>query len=440
MNILIVDDNKNNRMILSLLLEDYSDENTGSDFQIDEASDGLEAIDMCNNKGYDLILMDIMMPNMDGIEATKIIRETHKKTMIIAVSAVDDGARQKLILSNGAEDYISKPVNADIFNTRISNYIKLINSRDSKISNDSYINIFTKNIFSRNIHFVLSSEDTLSELWEYYLVDSRDKDENLSDIIRTVFSIAEVQFKLKEPSNLYVEESEEYKYFTITGIEKVPEKIIMLILKKNSQNCDYKILDDKISFKLQNPIEDFEEILPVLNTKDVTVDVIKDAKEFNSEAELDYKSVQLEVFDYIDPEDMVDLEEYAGKLNSLMLLVGSGDVSEEEATDMYTYIDRLGSILSTYSEVYVMSNALAELSSTISAHLDEFRINSEALGPICTAFSNDLSKWISQSFYSGAPSADFMNDTIVVNCQTIGSMLKMDEAPAEGFEDDIFDF
>ena len=46
------------------------------------------------------------------------------------------------------------------------------------------------------------------------------------------------------------------------------------------------------------------------------------------------------------------------------------------------------------------------------------------------------------SFYTGAPSVDFMNDTIVVNCQTIGNMLKINETPADNLEDfdDIFDF
>jgi hypothetical protein len=67
--------------------------------------------------------------------------------------------------------------------------------------------------------------------------------------------------------------------------------------------------------------------------------------------------------------------------------------------------------------------------------------NSQAIAPMCKEFSNDMSSWIEKSFHTGAPSAEFMNDTIVVNSQTISSMLKMDEAPdsAEDF-DDIFDF
>ncbi|MCK4875601.1 MAG: response regulator, partial [Sulfurimonas sp.] len=75
MNILIVDDNANNRMILKLLLEDFECNNNKTIFKIEEASNGLKAVEMCENGSFDMVLMDIMMPEMDGIEATKIIRD-----------------------------------------------------------------------------------------------------------------------------------------------------------------------------------------------------------------------------------------------------------------------------------------------------------------------------------------------------------------------------
>ena len=447
MNILIVDDNKNNRMILRLLLEDYMEEHTEVEFVMDDASDGLEAVSMCDAKEYEIVLMDIMMPNMDGIEATKIIRQKHKKLMIIAVSAVDDMERQKQILSNGAEDYISKPVNSDIFTTRIYNYVSLLQARNAKSTHKREIvegyNLFTKDIFSRYTHFMLLSEDSLSELWEFYLLEGTGKCENLSDVIRTVFSVAEVQHRLKQESNLYVEESETYKYFTMTNIDDVPAAVLTLLFKKNEVKCEYKVESDRLSFKLLKAEveEDYtqEEVV-----SQVAATVVPDfaPTEETISSTIDYTSQELAVFDYLEDEDMADLEEYAGRLSSLMLIVGSGDVEQDEVIEIYTYIEKLGAILSTYSEVYPISSALGSLASDMSTHINEFMVNAEALGPMCAAFSKDLSNWIEQSFHTGAPSADFMNDTIVVNCQTIGGMLKMDEAPAEGEDDfdDIFDF
>ncbi len=446
MNVLIVDDNKNNRMILQLLMEDYVEDNGGVTFSIDEAVDGLEAVRKCDAKEYDLILMDIMMPNMDGIEATKLIRQKYKKLMIIAVSAVDDLARQKEILSSGAEDYISKPVNSDIFNSRLTNYISLLRLRkegekEHKSSNENGVNVFTKEIYSRYTNFMLFSEDALSELWEYYLLDGEEKCDNLSDVIRTIFSIGEAQLKLQAKSNLFVEESDECKYFTLTDIDTIPLAVIKLLLKKNEITCEYKIADNKLSFKLyklENSCEPFaqEEPEKIVNNVAIKEEIIASPTTITP-----LVSGSLEVFDYLDPDDLIDLEEYAGRLNSLMLLVGK-ELGEDEVFEIYTYIDKLSAILATYSEVAPISKSLARLAEDMSSHIDTFIENAEALAPMCAAFSRDMSNWITQSFHTGAPSEDFMNDTISVNCQTIGSMLTMNDASAEGGDDfdDIFDF
>ena len=447
MNLLVVDDNKNNRMILSLLLEDYMDENEGVSFCIDEAVDGLEAIRMCESKEYSIVFMDIMMPNMDGIEATKLIRQQDKKVMIIAVSAVDDTLRQKEILSHGAEDYISKPINSDIFSSRIANYVHLTEARavskENKINNENGVNLFTKEIYNRYTNFNLSSEDALSELWEYYLLAGEEKCENLSDVVRMVFSLGEVQLRLGIKSNLFVEEAENNKYFTVTNIKDVPDQVIKLLIKKNEIQCAYKMSEDKISFELVKMQETVAVEEPVFVSETLVSPSIEEVEEEEIASSLDYTSSSLEVFDYIDSDDMLDLEEYAGKLSSLMLIVGSGDVSEEEAIEIYTYIEKVGAILSSYSEIYKISHALTVLSSEMSSHLNVFMQNAEAIGPMCRAFSKDLMNWIEQSFHTGAPSVDFMNDTIAVNCQTIGSMLTMNDAPPAGSEDDfddIFDF
>ncbi len=439
MNILIVDDNKNNRMILRLLLEDYMDENDGVEFFLDEAEDGQIAVDKCRNNDFDIVLMDIMMPNMDGIEATKIIRQENKKIMIIAVSAVDDSKRKKLILSNGAEDYISKPVNSDIFVSRIVNYLKLIEVRKNKqIASPHTANLFTSKVFSRHVRFMINSEDSLSEFWEYFLLSEQAKCDDLSDVIRTVFAIADIQIRLNIDSDIYVEDSEDKKYFTLTKVDKIPSKIINLILKKDNFGGKYKILDGRISFELNLIFTDNKDTVDTV-TKEEIVE-IQTQEEISSPLQI-ISSTELKTFDYIDSDDLYDLEEYASKLNSIMLLVG-GDITQEEVVEIYTYLDKLGSILSTYSEVYSISKALSELAVDMSSNMQEFMDNSEALSPMCKAFSTDMSNWIEQSFHSGAPSVDFMNDTIVVNCQTIGSMLKMDGTPIGEDDDfdDIFDF
>ena len=443
MNILIVDDNKNNRMILSLLLEDYMDDNEGVTFTIEEAEDGAIAVQKCKDDSFDLVLMDIMMPNMDGIEATKAIRKIDSKIMIVAVSAVDDGDRKKQILSCGAEDYISKPVNSDIFVSRIANYITLVESRKHKSSNSAVINLFTQEVFSRHTTFILDSDDSLAEFWEFFLLNARVKSDYLSDVVRTIFAIVEKQISIKNNNLLYIEESDEKQYFTLVNIDVIPAQVVKLLLLKNGVKDGYILNDSKLSFELlkEKQYEDKNETPePIVISQTPKEEVVIPTEEIASPIAFT-ASKELEVFNYMDEEDLYDLEDYSGKLNSLLLVVGSGDVTSEEVAEIYAFLERIGSILSTYSEVYSISQALSALASDMETYRDVFIENSEALGPMCKAFSNDLSTWITQSFHTGAPSADFMNDTIIVNCQTIAGMLKMDEAPPtdEDF-DDIFDF
>jgi len=209
--------------------------------------------------------------------------------------------------------------------------------------------------------------------------------------------------------------------------------------------CNYLQEGTSICFELEKKLSLGEDAMrgQTVHHMPKTQEIAEMSEEAISSPLVFEKSSQnLEVFDYISGDDLSDLQEYAGKLNSLMLIVGSGDINEEEITDIYTYLDKIAGILASYNEVYIISQSLTKLSDDMSTHMPEFIKNSEALGPMCKAFSKDISNWIEMSFYTGAPSVVFMNDTIVVNCQTISSMLKMDEAPAEGSEDfdDIFDF
>jgi len=107
-DILIVEDNKTNQLLLSMLLDDFD-----LDFII--ANDGVEAIEKLKTEKVDLILMDENMPNMNGIEATKVIRETPeiKDIPIIAVTAnALDGDRERFI-NAGMDDYLAKPIEVE---------------------------------------------------------------------------------------------------------------------------------------------------------------------------------------------------------------------------------------------------------------------------------------------------------------------------------------
>ena len=115
--ILVTDDNEMNRLVATTILKHYG-------AVIKEAQNGIEAIDRINGELFDLVLMDIQMPVMDGLEATKLIRENISKELpIIALTALalkDDESR---FLDAGMNDYLSKPFKEDQLINVISRWI-----------------------------------------------------------------------------------------------------------------------------------------------------------------------------------------------------------------------------------------------------------------------------------------------------------------------------
>lgn len=117
-SILIVEDNQLNQRLMAKILE-----KSGFDFRI--ASNGKEALSMIRDKKFHLILMDIRMPEMDGIEATWHIRNddvfyADSKIPIIAVTAHDDAEEKSKCFQVGMNDYVTKPFNKDLLIHKIN--------------------------------------------------------------------------------------------------------------------------------------------------------------------------------------------------------------------------------------------------------------------------------------------------------------------------------
>jgi signal transduction histidine kinase/ActR/RegA family two-component response regulator/HPt (histidine-containing phosphotransfer) domain-containing protein len=108
---LIVDDNEINRKLVKILVERLGGE-------ADLAENGVQAVDACNKRSYDFILMDDHMPVMDGVEASIRIRESEKgkrRSLIIALTAnAMKGDRERYIAA-GMDEYLSKPLNEKAF-------------------------------------------------------------------------------------------------------------------------------------------------------------------------------------------------------------------------------------------------------------------------------------------------------------------------------------
>lgn len=118
--VLLAEDNIINQKIVLLSLQKVVR-------QIDVATNGKEALELFGLKQYDLILMDIMMPVMDGITATKKIREieatTERHIPIIAVTANALAGDRENCLAAGVDDYIAKPFTAELMINKMKNLL-----------------------------------------------------------------------------------------------------------------------------------------------------------------------------------------------------------------------------------------------------------------------------------------------------------------------------
>lgn len=101
--ILLVDDNTLIRRGIRSVLDQYDDIRV-----IAEASNGLEAIQYARMLSPDLILMDIKMPEMDGVQATRIIKQEQPDCVVVGLSVVQTGPMREALLQAGATTFLSK--------------------------------------------------------------------------------------------------------------------------------------------------------------------------------------------------------------------------------------------------------------------------------------------------------------------------------------------
>ena len=128
-HILVVDDDKHTRQLLRAILENEH-------YTVSTAADGEKALALMDSEHIDLVVLDIMMPNMDGYEFTKALREVENNLPILMVSAKQLPEDKKKGFLVGTDDYMTKPIDEEEMLLRIKALL-----RRAKIVNDRRIEI-----------------------------------------------------------------------------------------------------------------------------------------------------------------------------------------------------------------------------------------------------------------------------------------------------------
>lgn len=439
-SVLIVDDSELNVALIYELIQKYS-EVKEVELDIFTATNGQEAVDICDVHSIDLIFMDLMMPTMDGIEATKKIKEKDSSIMVIVVSSVGNEKQQKEMLLNGAEDYIVKPLIASVFKARLHNYLQVVENRNHIGISPKAFNIFTPKVYSYHMSFSIFSEKDLSEFWEAMLIrfDFQKQIDGLSDLVRFIYILGTFQLQHKFNFHIVVEEDLDNFYYTLDKMQFIGSERIEKLIEKYYKDALYAKKENKVTFTLvKRPIEELEPQTPLSEATTVqeTQEIAEDV--------LVYKTVEneaCEVYDILDEDDLSDLESSLSKINSIVLLMENASITPEEAQELCSHFNAISSILSVVNGTYEIANSLYELSETILSNMSYFSENSGVLFEFTHAFVNDLIFWKTKIFYEGAPSLNFLNDSITTNANMLKALLKVDDAADATVDmDDIFDF
>lgn len=133
-HILVVDDNEMNRDMLSRRLQKLN-------YHVDMADNGERCLEMMRTFRYDLVMLDIMMPKMNGYEVLEIAKADSalRQIPIIMISAVDDLDSVVKCIELGAEDYLFKPFNPVLLKARVTATLDKYRHFNATISTDSLV-------------------------------------------------------------------------------------------------------------------------------------------------------------------------------------------------------------------------------------------------------------------------------------------------------------
>ena len=142
--ILIVDDEPKIRE----LIKKYAD---FEGFETTEAENGMKAVDICKNKDFDIIIMDVMMPELDGFSAAKEIRKK-KDTPIIMLSARGEEYDRLHGFELGVDDYVVKPFSGKELMMRISAIMNRVGARSVKLTDVVNVEGLTVDFLARIVY------------------------------------------------------------------------------------------------------------------------------------------------------------------------------------------------------------------------------------------------------------------------------------------------
>lgn len=443
MNILLVDKEAESLKILQYTLSYFEN------VQIEQAVDCASAMDLYNAKDYELVMVDSEIDCCLASDFISNIKSSGKNSFIVCTSRFRASAKINKMLRAGASDFINKPYIPHLLRNRLNNYIKIIESRKYSVVYKKSLNIFNEPCFPFFSTFKISHEDDLVCFWDFmsdlHTNNCQHGKECRVDIaLKAVYSVAMALLRLSCKTMIFVEQNDYCYYFTFNDIRGLNEKIISeLIEKEIEQHKDIRYLIDgsKLSIEAYNleklPACSLEQKKDFISN---AANVVVETAAAKPDVIATNRNTEFRVFDFIDAEDLIELRDYLNDLDSSLVPLQYSSLSSNEVIYLADTISKIAIILGGYNETFNISVALRSLSLDIQDNIDTFIQKSQSLASLLIYFDSDLKSWQNSIFEVGAPSINYMDDSIIANAVSISNLLKPAIATQDDDLDDIFSF
>jgi CheY-like chemotaxis protein len=214
-------------------------------FEIREACDGIEAVEMADEWGPHIIIIDVMMPRLDGFQASKIIKERHPQTVIMALATVIDPNMEKNMASIGVSAYIHKPVDKELIRFKLQSFGALVRSNEGDfhpLSHKTALNLFNSDIRNFRTVFDITDIEGMMDFGMWILGRCEEKIAKSCGKADTALGLF---YELMRHGtrdghllNIVVEESFEEMYATIKFEEIIdPKPKAMVLLNELGSEC-----------------------------------------------------------------------------------------------------------------------------------------------------------------------------------------------------------
>ncbi|MCK4974537.1 MAG: response regulator, partial [Sulfurimonas sp.] len=374
-----------------------------------------------------------MMPNVDGIKATSVIKSFNKQVMILALSALDDEESKNQMLANGAEDYMTKPIEDSLFHQRLKNYIQIIELRKQKPSNEYAINHFSQEVYSRSLKFKITSLQSLAEFWDYYLNGDIHNIETLEDCIRMIYAYAQLCLKNDLVFIINAEENDENLFLTISPLDVISELVVQNTLLKHYKSAIFILKNNQLSFRLPKEklvsTQKNEKLEITDQSKDILAKTHFDkitAEEYVEDTAISLMD-KIEELEYI--EDNIEIEaiklEEEAKIEILLSITALLD----------NYIEVIEQLMEFKHFAYALSTLNEFLKTLDITQVDEK--DHKKFSMLFLHLIDDISQWRKNIFIlKEANDIHYLDSSLLSSCLQIQSIFEKKEA----IQDDEDDF